>query len=177
MILSLPITELSLTYFWLTTYLETDYDIFKDKKSVDKVVNYVTGVFNQSATLFDNEHIPIVLSEMFVWDKPSPYTANDAKTLLIQFQSNRNSFNGDFGHLLAFRGDGGIAAGFSGFCNSNIDQTQCFSGIRPGFRAVPTYSWTIYVFTHEMGHLMGSRHTHACGWNGNKTAIDGCGDI
>jgi hypothetical protein len=30
------------------------------------------------------------------------------------------------------------------------------------------------VITHEMGHLMGSRHTHACVWNGNNTAIDGC---
>ncbi|MBL0102917.1 MAG: fibronectin type III domain-containing protein [Bacteroidetes bacterium] len=25
-----------------------------------------------------------------------------------------------------------------------------------------------------MGHLIGSRHTHACVWNGNSTAIDGC---
>ena len=31
------------------------------------------------------------------------------------------------------------------------------------------------VVTHEQGHLMGSRHTHACVWNGNNTAIDGCG--
>jgi hypothetical protein len=28
--------------------------------------------------------------------------------------------------------------------------------------------------THELGHLFGSRHTHACVWNGNNTAIDGC---
>ena len=31
------------------------------------------------------------------------------------------------------------------------------------------------VVTHEQGHLMGSRHTHACVWNGNNTAIDNCG--
>lgn len=31
------------------------------------------------------------------------------------------------------------------------------------------------VVTHEFGHLFGSRHTHACIWNGNNTAIDGCG--
>src|SRR5690606_21482823 len=29
--------------------------------------------------------------------------------------------------------------------------------------------------THEMGHNLGSPHTHACAWNGNNTAIDGCG--
>jgi hypothetical protein len=30
------------------------------------------------------------------------------------------------------------------------------------------------VVTHEFGHLFGSLHTHACVWNGNNTAIDGC---
>ena len=30
------------------------------------------------------------------------------------------------------------------------------------------------VIAHEMGHLLGSRHTHACVWNGDNTAIDGC---
>ena len=28
--------------------------------------------------------------------------------------------------------------------------------------------------THEIGHLLGSPHTHACWWNGNGTALDGC---
>lgn len=31
------------------------------------------------------------------------------------------------------------------------------------------------AMTHEMGHALGSPHTHACAWNGNNTAIDGCG--
>ena len=31
------------------------------------------------------------------------------------------------------------------------------------------------AMTHEMGHSLGSPHTHACAWNGNSTAIDGCG--
>jgi hypothetical protein len=154
--------------------VETDYDLYQNKGSVSAVTNYVTGLFNQSATLYSNDSVPISLSQVFVWSSTSPYTASSSSSLLSQFQSYRNSFNGDLGHLLALRGGGGIAAGFSGFCNSNIDNRQCFSGINATYNNVPTYSWTVMVFTHEMGHLMGSRHTHACVWNGNNTAIDGC---
>lgn len=155
-------------------YVEADNDLFQNKGSVTNTVNYLTAVFNQSATLYANDGVPISLSQIFVWDTTSPYTATSSSALLSQFQSNRNSFNGDLAHLVALRGNGGIAAGFNAFCNSNTDNRQCFSGINPTYSNVPTYSWTVEVFTHEMGHLMGSRHTHACVWNGNNTAIDGC---
>jgi hypothetical protein len=156
-------------------YVEADYNLFTNKGSVQGVVDYVTGLFNQSAVLFQNEGVPISVSEIFVWTTPSPYTGQDSFTLLSQFQSTRTSFNGDLGHLVSLNGfAGGIAAGFSGFCAANRADSQCFSGIEPSYANVPTYSWSVYVITHEMGHLMGSRHTHACVWNGNNTAIDGC---
>ena len=156
-------------------YLETDFDLFLNKGGVNETVNYVTGVFNQSAAIFSNEGIPISISEIFVWTSPSPYNGSSSFTQLNQFQSTRTSFNGDIAHLLDLENQGGVAAGFNGFCNPNRSQSQCYSGIFPSFAEVPTYSWTVDVFTHEMGHLFGSRHTHACVWNGNGTAIDGCG--
>ena len=156
-------------------YFEADYDLFQNKGSVGGVVNYVTGLFNQAAILYQNEGIPTAISEIFVWTSPSPYTGASSHQILQQFQSFRTSFNGDIGHLVALRPNtGGVAAGFSGFCNPNRAQSQCYSGIQSTFANVPTYSWTVEVVTHEMGHLMGSRHTHACVWNGNNTAIDGC---
>lgn len=156
-------------------FIEADYDLFLNRGSVNATVNYVTGVFNQSAALFSNEGMPISISEIFVWTSPSPYNGSSSGQQLSQFQSMRTSFNGDIAHLVDLQSNqGGIAAGFNGFCNPDRSQSQCYSGIDPFYNDVPTYSWTVYVFTHEMGHLFGSRHTHACVWNGNGTAIDGC---
>ncbi len=155
-------------------YVEVHEDITNDKGGVAAATAYVEAVFNQSAILYANDGMSITISEMLVWNTTSPYTSNSTSTLLSQFQSNVGNFNGDLGHLVGYAGGGGIAAGFSGICNSNPDNSMCYSGIQSTYADVPTYSWTVMVVTHEMGHLFGSRHTHACVWNGNNTAIDGC---
>lgn len=156
-------------------YVEADLDLFVNLgSSVGNVVNFVSAFFNQVATIYANEGIPIALSSVFVWTTPSPYTGNDSATLLGQFRSFRNSFNGDFGHLINLKPVGGRAA-VGGLCSSNTDNRQAISGVSTFFSNVPAYSWTVDVFSHEMGHQMGSQHTHACVWNGNNTAIDGCG--
>jgi hypothetical protein len=156
-------------------YWEVNFDIEQQKGSVTNATNYVAGLFNQSAIIYSNDGIPVSLSQIFVWNTTSPYTSTSTSGLLSQFQSNRNSFNGDLGNLLGYAGGGGVAAGFSGLCSSNLDNSQCYCGISTSYSNVPTYSWSVEVTTHEQGHLMGSRHTHACVWNGNNTAIDGCG--
>ncbi len=169
-----PIVDKAVPGANVKIYVEADYDLFQNKGSVAATTSYVTGLFSQSAALYSGESIPIVMSQLVVWDRRSPYKGNSSSALLASFQKNRKTFNGDLGHLIALRGGGGIAAGFNGFCAANRADSQCFSGINPTYANVPTYSWTVMVFTHEMGHLMGSRHTHACVWNGNNTQIDGC---
>jgi hypothetical protein len=159
----------------IRVYWEVNVDIYNNKGSVGNAANYVIGIFNQSNVIYANDGIPVSLSELYVWNTASPYTATSTSSLLGQFQSYRNSFNGNLGHLLGYAGGGGVAAGFSGLCNSNLDNSQCYSGVSSSYQTVPTYSWTVMVVTHEQGHLMGSRHTHACVWNGNNTAIDNCG--
>ena len=155
-------------------YIEIDDDIVNQKGGVSNATDYVTALFNQSIILFANESLEMVISEIFAWDNASPYNSTSSSGMLNAYQSNTGSFNGDLSHLVSYKASGGIAAGFSGICNSNVDNSKCFSSISSTFSNVPTYSWSVMVITHEMGHLIGSRHTHACVWNGNNTAIDGC---
>lgn len=156
-------------YYW-----EVAYDIVQNKGSVVAATNYITGLFNQSATLFQNDGINVNLSELFVWDVPSPYNGAGSSQRLDQFGVERTTFNGDMAHLLDLAGYGGIAY-LSSICSSQSRYRMAYSGINSSFSNVPTYSWSVNVVTHEQGHNLGSPHTHACSWNGNSTAIDGCG--
>lgn len=154
-------------------YWEVDYPIFQNKGSVVAATNYVTGLFNQSAILFDNDGVDVQLQEVFVWDVASPYTGPATNDYLGQFGTYRTSFNGDLAHLLGFGGGGGVAW-LNTLC-SGTTYRMGYSGIGSSYNNVPTYGWSVEVVTHEEGHNMGSPHTHDCAWNGNGTAIDGCG--
>lgn len=157
----------------VNVYLECDYDMFQEKGSVANTVNHMTGLFNAIATLYQNETITTQVSEIFVWDTPDTYPTSSTPNALNAFRAARPNYNGDLAHLVS-RGapaNGGIAW-VDALCSS---YGYAYSYIYSSYAAVPTYSWSVEVMTHEMGHNLGSPHTHACAWNGNNTAIDGCG--
>ena len=155
-------------------YIEVDNDIHNQKGGVANATAYATGLLNEVITLYANESINSVVSQIVVWDTTSPYSSTSSSGMLSDFQAATGSFNGDLAQLISYQASGGIAAGFSGICNSNPDNSKSFSNVQSTYSTVPTYSWSVMVVTHEFGHLWGSRHTHACVWNGNNTAIDGC---
>ena len=159
----------------INLYIEVDNDVVTDKGGAVGATNYVTSIFNQCFVLYANEQLNLALSQVYCWTTASPYTGiNTTSILLSTYQANTGTFNGNLSHLITYKGGGGQAAGFSGICNVDPDQSKCVSKVYSTYSNVPTYSWTVEVITHEMGHLIGSRHTHACVWNGNNTAIDGC---
>ena len=156
-------------------YIEINDDIVAHKGGAVPATDYITGIFNQSFVLFANESLTLTISEILAWTTASPYTGTNSSTMLASYKANTEFFNGDFSHLISFDSIfGGVAAGFGGVCNGIPDLSKCFSGIRYNYQSVPVFSFPVFVVTHEMGHLLGSHHTHACVWNGNNTAIDGC---
>lgn len=159
-------------------YVEIDNDIVVGKGGVTNATNYVLGAFSQVAIMYANESIDFTVNEIKAWDTADPYTGTNTSDLLVQFRTYLNgNFNGDLAHLVGYVGSGGIAY-LDVLCYKPYGVG--YSDINASYSNVPTYSWTIMVLTHEIGHNLGSNHTHACAWdvNGDGVAsemIDGCG--
>lgn len=171
-----------------------DYAMYLTKgKSVSKVANFLTALFNNQSTIYRNEGIPIVLKYLQVDSVKDAYqniTKSNSSLFLDTFgKVTKNvlhgcdlailastALNGGYGAL------GGVAwlrAMCSSYNSKSFFGPYGFVNLDNSSTAVkfPTYSWDVEVLAHEMGHIVGSPHTHACCWNPpgtGKTAIDGC---
>ena len=155
--------------------------LFQNKGSVEATATYIESFFNQVAVLYTAENINTVISFINVWDTNDPFGGTNSGDIIDAFQRyilQGAALNGDLGHLVAMDpgGLGGVARNIGVLC-VNDDGRLAYSDIASSFTDVPTYSWTVQVFTHEMGHNLGSPHTHGCYWNGNGTQIDDCGNV
>ncbi|MEO8209885.1 MAG: M12 family metallo-peptidase, partial [bacterium] len=165
-------------------YFEADYQMYLDAgNNSQNLVNFIAGFFNSVATIYQNEGLPVVISQIGYWDVPDPYiNIHDSYEILQRFgQLNQDNFPGNLAHLLSTRSEnlGGIAyirVLCSEYNPADLSGRFSFSNIEPGYNSYPTYSWTVNVVAHEMGHSFGSRHTHACVWpiGGTIKAIDSC---
>lgn len=155
-------------------YLEVDNDIYVGRGSdLVNVTNFIEGAFAQVATLYANDGMTIKISQVYVWTTTDPFVGPGMGDYLFYFASYRSTFNGDLSHLIGYDGGGGISF-LNGLCSS-VDNKAGYSVVSTNYAVVPTLSWTVLVLSHEMGHQIASPHTHDCVWNGDNTAIDGCG--
>ncbi|MEL7159121.1 MAG: M12 family metallo-peptidase, partial [Bacteroidota bacterium] len=150
-------------------YIELDDNLVTQKGGVTQAVTYMESLWNMVATLYQNEGIDTKISQIFAWTPTSPMPYTD----LFGFTNGRQSFNGDLAHLVTTSGPTGGRAWINALCaNTN---RHAYSRIETTFQPVPTYSWSVMVLAHEMGHNLGSRHTHDCVWGpDNDSPIDGC---
>ena len=152
-------------------YYEVCYTPYTNNGSnTTTTANWLTAIHNNISTLYSNDDIKIALNEIYVWTTADPYTGTPNANL-ASFRTNRQTFNGDLAHLVNQPSTTSVAY-INSLCTTS---RHAYSGASQTYNNVPVYSWTIEAMTHEMGHSLGSPHTHACAWNGNSTAIDGCG--
>lgn len=157
-------------------YFEIDYFTYQKFGGVQGAIDDLVSVFNEVAKIYDNEGIPVVIGEIFVWDVPDPYASSTSSGQFLNIFSNRMAagFPQDLAHLVTRRtgGFGGIAY-VDVLCVDNPKYKVAFSGLSSSPpENYPTYSWPVMVIAHEMGHNFGSPHTHNCNWPGG--AIDNC---
>ncbi|MES2410686.1 MAG: M12 family metallo-peptidase [Bacteroidota bacterium] len=161
----------------VSMYFEIDTNLYEANGSdVATTTNWMTSVFNNVQTLYNNDGISVGLKSIFIWTEQDPYegVGTSSGAYLNAFSEITPVFDGDVGQLIGMDegGLGGVAVTINGLCTEN---NYSYSDVNFSFNTVPIFSWTVQVITHEFGHLLGSRHTHACAWNGNNTRIDGCG--
>lgn len=159
--------------------------------NITHLSNYVYDIFSQSVAIYKNEQINIQLSGLQIWTRPDPFIDNnDASDFLHQFsQQQEDYYNGRLSYLLTGRsienGVGGIASSLNALCHDFIERPDCnvscgpyaYNEITRILLLLPDYSLPVFLFSHEIGHLLGSPHTHACKWFSDKSAIDGCGTV
>jgi len=154
-------------------YFECDYKLYTDKgSSTTGVTDYVTSLFNQITALYANENVGVAISQIYVWTSPDPYQGmTSTSSVLNSFRTTRGtSFNGQLAHFLTTRNLGGGIAYVDVICSKSY--AYGVSAIYTSFQNVPTYSWSVEVVTHELGHNLGSWHTQSCNWTGG--ALDNC---
>jgi hypothetical protein len=159
----------------VTMYFELRHNAFVANMSdITQTTNWFTSVFNNVQTLYDNDGITIALKSIYIWTEADPYVTTNpsAYDLLTQFSNIRPVFDGDVGQLVSVSFGNGLAAAVGGLCG---ESNRSYTNNSIYYDEVPTYSGTICTIAHELGHLLGSQHTHGCYWNGDNTAIDGCG--
>lgn len=171
---NLPITKV---------YLEVDYytymDFNQDKK---EIIKWLTAQFTEVVAIYAIHNIPLQLQEIFIWDIPDIYGEN-AINATHQLFTNRlqTNFNGNIAQLVTTKNLGGGVAYLSNSCEqySTDPLSGPFSVAARMEKTYPelnsNYSWNIYVMAHEIGHTLGSPHTHDCVWGpNNDSAIDNC---
>ena len=156
----------------VSIHIEADYSLYQTKNSdINATYNYVLAIFAQTAILYANESINTNISFLRIWNTASPYGTADPLTDLNN--QGYGKTHGDLVHLLHTFYPGGVAY-VNVICRNDINTGV--SGISGSYANVPTFSWDVEVLTHELGHNLGSPHTHSCSWNGNDTQIDDCGN-
>jgi|GEM_PF-7014106 len=166
-----------------TVFVVCDYASYQSNSSdVYKTYLWVAKLWNEVVTLYENEQIPVRVSTMYVYTTSASDPFKNLKTtdkILKKFKEIYNPTANQYGwfkHLMSTRES--FNDGFAGLSDLSTsvdcnDTHNSFSGtLYLSSEYYPIYSWSVNILAHEMGHAIGSHHTHWCGWSGG--AIDGC---
>lgn len=161
-------TTCPIDLFWVG-----DFDFFAvSGYNYTNSINNLSAIFNNVSLLYQQEGITLNLSEVYIHSTPDNYDEWNSLNAFNSFGYNihqASNFNEDLAMLLAVNTNGnsqsyGVIDGLCANFSYGQSGKYAYSRIETYAYQVPVYSWTINVVAHEMGHNVGSRHTHWCGW-------------
>jgi hypothetical protein len=168
-----------------------------------QTIDYVYELFTAVTTGYFNEQINVQLTTVNVWTTADPFRGDTRENALADLANNyKDNFWGNICVGLDYSLNAPVKrSGIAGaigrakaqltntcpafeasnnpFCYNDLNYTSIATGVT-GFPNGPnTTGAAIYLVMHEMGHLLGSRHTHWCGWKLTSNpdtfgALDSC---
>ncbi|MCE7992539.1 MAG: T9SS type A sorting domain-containing protein [Roseivirga sp.] len=186
--------------------IEADYSVFQAFNTPGVLALYnsdnaalaifreVTAVFNVVALLFENEGVRIRLSFLRVNDNVTGYDNTGTRSNHLNSFKNQSSTGNKGNAIMVLTrhsfGDGTAGVTIGSLCSISPYASADFgiSTTLTRFDPYPTpvipsvEASNITTMAHELGHVFGSPHTHACQWDvsGNgiaNEAIDGCDPV
>jgi len=159
--------------------IETDTEFLaRFGGNVNAATDYIATLFAATNLIYQRDlSLRPNLVYLRLWEGTTdPWSATSAGNALYEFrdywESGMGTVSRALAHMVSGRGLGGGVAWLGSMCNSF---SYAVSGNINGSFPYPVadnsgQNWDLMVFTHEMGHNLGSPHTH----NHNPPA-DGCG--
>jgi len=165
-------TNLNGARFTFNLAVDNDYEMYGVKfgGNLTAVTAYMMTVLG-TVNLIDERDLETTLKLVYLnfWTTTAdPYTASTTSNELTEFKSywitsgNATTISSHLQHLVSGRALGGGIAFLDAVCTGNaygvsaIDATYSYPTV--------TTTWDIEVITHELGHNLGSPHTHSCVW-------------
>ncbi|MBK9272381.1 MAG: hypothetical protein IPM48_12375 [Saprospiraceae bacterium] len=162
--------------------IRADYELFlRFGKSTQAVSNYITGLFNQISTIYKREDIKIGLAEIIIHTSPDGFPTTSSTLALDYFRRNYTNYYGDIHLCLSgVLKNGKASLGGIAYINALCvrQYSYAYVNVNATYYSLPNFSFDVYATAHEIGHILGSRHTHACVWGPNKNqALDNCAKV
>jgi hypothetical protein len=168
----------------LQVYVEIDYYTYSVfSGNVNAIASWVSIIFSDVAGIFAMENVNLQIKQIFIWDENDPYTDNwslSGHLNLFTSRLQKNQLTGNIACLLSTKNLGGGKANVASLCEP-IDSLMkegplaIISSLNQEYHTDQQYAWNTYLLAHEIGHIIGSPHTHACAWGPNNDhPLDDC---
>ncbi|MEO6285951.1 MAG: zinc-dependent metalloprotease [Dyadobacter sp.] len=130
----------------------------------DRITKEAYRFIQEASAVFERDvNIKLSVSFIYIWDKPEPYALEQDgdyySNVLNYWEANRHEER-DAVVSLSCR-DGWFYGGYR-MCSSNFPRPD-------------NYAVSVDLLCHELGHTLGSPHTHSCFWPGGP--IDRCTNL